>query len=303
MPIDDPGLSYYEIILDGEDATGAANASYSSLDYPSFELAGKLLLTDIAYLKVLEVMIPFSYYTINSVNNTFTLSDTSGVYTVTIAPGTYDPTTIGAELTLKLNASGTGFTYSVTYISSDLTLEIVNNAGVSNPFTITFSTGRDTLGKVVGFGEGAQASQTFDAPTGGNKLKGSVTQLRGSNYLYLNSSTIGTNVDLFLPRGSLRFGNGGPQIAAIPRLSDTFGDPLHYDDPASTKWFDMHNFKTLTAMDLFVSDGPNGSILQFNGKSFMVKLGVLLWDTSVTQADNVKVKKLKTKRMQATMLK
>ena len=295
MPIDLEKLTYYEIILDGEDATSTYNNQFTALDYPSFEVAGKIPLSRIAYMKVLEVTIPYTYYVINSVNGSFTLTDTSGSFTVTIAPGTYTPAAIVTELIAKINATPTTFVYGVTFNATNQTLFFVNNAGVSSPFTITFSIGRDTLGRVLGFSAGPQVSQTF-LVADGNRLTGSVTQLGGENYLYVNSNAVGGLMDLFLPRGSLRFGNGGPQMAAVPRDTKTFGEPIHWIDPCPQKWFDMAEMTSLSKMDIFITDGPNGDILKFNGKSFMIKVGVLVSDSSTVHGGEITAKKVKITR-------
>jgi hypothetical protein len=275
------GLSYYEIILDSRDASNKYDPAYTSLDYPSFDLGGKLQLQKIAYMKVIEASIPFTYYTVNSDNNAITLSDSSGVFSITLAPGTYSPSAMIAELTAKFAATPTIYTYTVTYNPADLSFSVFNGAAVSNPFTITFSLGRDTLGVVLGFPQGAQTSQTFNAGAGGNRLAGGASELLGTNFLYVNSNAIGNEMDMFLPVGSSQFGNGGPQMAVIPTEGLTFGDDFHYQDPAPTLWYDMRDIESLTKMDLFITDGGSQRILKFNGRGYMIKLGVLLADKAV----------------------
>jgi len=291
--MDSAGLTYYEVILDSSNATYPQDSGYTKLDFPFFEIAGKLALNNIAYAKVLEVMIPFSYYTVNTLNNALQLIDSSGSFPLVISPGTYSPPSMVTELQTVLNNSASTFTYTVLYNSADLSFSIYNNSAVTAPFSVTFSIALDTLGFVLGFGSGIQASQTFDGAAGGNRLKGSVSSLLGHSYIFLNSQAIGNDTDLFLPRGSVRFGNGGPQLATIPRLTqESGGSDIHWIDPCPQKWFDLQNLDSLTGMDLFITD-PNGNILTFNGKSFMVKLGVLLADTSQLRASHMSAKKIK----------
>jgi len=271
---DSAGLSYHEIILDSRDSSYPYDPSFSALDYPAFTLGGKLKLVKIAYMKILEASIPFTYYVINTDNNTFTLSD--GTYTgpVVIAPGTYSPTDMITELTAKLNAVS-GLVYTVTANASNRTFTI----STTGPFTLTFVDTVDSLAFVLGFVVGANSSVL-------NVLQGSVEQLLGSNFVYINSNSVGNQVNLFLPQGSSTYGNGGPQMAMVP-VTGSFGSNIIFKDPCSTLWFDMQEIESLTKLDLFVVDGVTHKTLKFNGRGFSVKIGVLLSDTST--ADRMEV--------------
>lgn len=280
---DTAGLSYYELILDSRDATNPYDAAYSSLDYPSFELGGKLRAEKIAYMKVLEASIPFSYFTVNSDNNDVTLVDLTPLnVTFTLASGTYTAATMITELQGKLNGLGGAFTYTVTFNPNTLAFTIGNgNAGAGNVFTLVFSTAgvrKDTLGAVLGYAAGVVTSGFNGAE---NRMTGQVSELLGSNFVYINSNSVGNEVNLFLPRGSNQFGNGGPQMAMVPTTSGAFGDDMIYQDPCHDLWFNMGNIESLTKFDLFISDGGSQQILKFNGRSFSVKIGVLLQDSSL----------------------
>lgn len=247
----------------------------------------------IAYMKILQASIPFSYYTVNTDNNTCTLLDTSISTNFQLAPGTYTPAALITELTDKLNGSGTTYTYTVTYNASNLAFAITNGSVLSNPFSITFATAgirKDTLGSVLGFPTGSQTSQTHQAAVApiGNRLQGGVSELAGANFLYINSNSVGNEVNLFLPRGSNGFGNGGPQMAMMPTTDQgVFGDNMHYEDPCHDLWFDMGGIESLTKLDLFVSDGGSQEITRFNGRSFSVKIGMLLADGSLQHAGHI----------------
>lgn len=242
-------------------------------------------LTNIVYMKVLEASIPFTYYTVNTDNNAATLVDTGGTFFFTLTPGTYSVASMITELTARLNASGTGFTYVVTHNANTLAFTISNGSAVAaNTFSITFSTPgirKDTLGNVLGFGVGARPS-AFNGAT--NVLIGTVAELTGSNFLYINSNTVGNETNLFLPRGSTQFGNGGPQMAMMSANGD-FGQDHLYTDPCPELWFDMAGIESLTKIDLFISDGGTQQITRFNGQGFSVKLGILLTDRSVERGN------------------
>jgi hypothetical protein len=278
------GLSYYELILDSRDASYTYDSAYSKFDYPSFELGGKLRAEKIAYMKVLEASIPFSYFTINADNSDVTLVDTTPVnVTFNLTPGTFDSASLITELQTKLNtATTTGFTYVVTFDPVRLAFTISNgNAVPGNTFSLTFSTAgirKDTLATVLGFPAGVVGS-SFVAGT--NKLVGGVSELLGSNFVYINSNAVGNEVNLFLPRGSNQFGNGGPQMAMVPTTSGTFGDDMIYQDPCHQYWFNTGKIESLTKIDLFISDGGSQEVLRFNGRSFSVKIGMMLADSSI----------------------
>jgi hypothetical protein len=281
---DIPGLSYYELILDSRDASYTYDAAYSKFDYPSFELGGKLRAEKIAYMKVLEASIPFSYFTINSDNSDITLVDTSPVnVTFNLASGTYDSASLITELQTKLNTgTGTGFTYVVTFDPVRLAFTISNgNAVAGNTFSLAFSTTgvrKDTLATVLGFPTGVVGSSFVTAT---NKIIGGVSELLGSNFVYINSNAVGNEVNLFLPRGSNQFGNGGPQMAMVPTTSGAFGDDMIYQDPCHQYWFNTGKIESLTKIDLFISDGGSQEVLRFNGRSFSVKIGMMLADSSI----------------------
>lgn len=281
---DIPGLSYYELILDSRDASYTYDAAYSKFDYPSFELGGKLRAEKIAYMKVLEASIPFSYFTINSDNSDITLVDTSPVnVTFNLASGTYDSASLITELQTKLNTgTGTAFTYVVTFDPVRLAFTISNgNAVVGKTFSLAFSTTgvrKDTLATVLGFPTGVVGSSFVTAT---NKIIGGVSELLGSNFVYINSNAVGNEVNLFLPRGSNQFGNGGPQMAMVPTTSGAFGDDMIYQDPCHQYWFNTGKIESLTKIDLFISDGGSQEVLRFNGRSFSVKIGMMLADSSI----------------------
>lgn len=282
--MDISGLTYYEIILDSRDASYSADPAYTSLDYPTFELGGKLKAEKIAYMKVLEASIPFSYYTVNADNFNATLIDTTPLnVNFLLDQGTYTPAAMITMLQGKLNGLGSAFTYTVSYNASTLAFTISNGSAVpGNIFHMVFSTPgvrKDNLATVLGFAVGT-VSSTFNGTV--NALVGNVSELNGSNFLYVNSNAIGNEVNLFLPRGNQQFGNGGPQMAMIPTSEQgTFGDDMIYKDPAHDLWFNMANIETLTKMDLFLTDGGSQQIVRFNGRSFSVKIGMMLQDSSI----------------------
>lgn len=95
-----------------------------------------------------------------------------------------------AELTTQLNDSASTFTYTVTFRESDFSFSITNGSAVTLPFNFTFPVAANALAIVLGFAQGVNTSQTFSVALG-NKLTGTVSELLGPNFLYVNSNAIG----------------------------------------------------------------------------------------------------------------
>lgn len=252
-------LEYTEIYLDSLD--GISNGAAASTDWPTFRFDTPV--KNIAKMKILEAEIPFSFYVVNSSNNTFTLLEPASA-TVTIPVGNYTsltlPTALGSALT---SASPGGRTYTVTYSSTTLKLTITASAGT---FTLVVNT---DLQLFLGLdATSASSGTTLVAPD--------VAQITGPNYLYLNSDTLGSLFSTYLPSTAPNFPvSKGPQLARIP-INNNPGDVLYYVDPAPEKWFDTQNLNQLQIFDLYCTLGNTNRRVQFNGQPFSVKLGLLL---------------------------
>jgi hypothetical protein len=258
---------YYEIELDSLDASVATSNSNTSLDWPTFQLATPV--PNLAAVKILEVQIPFSFYTINANNNTFTLTDTTPLTNavITIPIGNYNTTTLISTLTTQLNAAGSAGTYSVTYSGTTGLFTFVKTGAAT--FTFTFGVAGD-LGATnprfnMGFAAGANttASNTLTAPN--------VANVSGPNYLYLNSRTFGAQLSLLLPRGAVQLGSGtaGPQLAKVP-INVQPGGVIYWSDPDPQKWFTFEDLPLLPQFDLYITVGNNATpaVTLLNGLSF-----------------------------------
>jgi hypothetical protein len=265
---------YFEIELDSLDASVATTQGYTSMDWPTFQLATPV--AGLAAVKILEVQIPFSFYTINSSNNTFTLTDTTPLTNVviTIPAGNYNTTTLISTLTTQLNAAGSAGVYSITYSATTGLFTFVKTGAAT--FTFTFGTSTD-LGSTnprfnLGFNAGANttASNTLTAPN--------VALVTGPNYLYLNSRTFGAQLSLLLPRGATQLGSGaaGPQVARIP-INVQPGGVIYWSDPDPQKWFTFEDLPLLPQFDFYITVGNNATpaVTTLNGLGFSVKLGLL----------------------------
>lgn len=278
-------LEYTEFEFDSFDTSQSFINSYYSQDWPNFFM-GKPL-QNVAAIKILEAQIPFSYYVFNSINNTFTLteSDGGGAVLVSIPVGNYTSTTILTALATALNTvSPNSHAYTVTFSASTQLLTVTSNAGGTKTFTLTFGGANDNGNTnprlALGFTAGASASNTSQTLVAEN-----VIQLTGPNYMFLCSRTLGPLVHLYLPgNGEINptgSGADGPQIAKIPITSQP-GGVTFWQDPAPLFWFDMGNTGFTGNLDLYFTLGTNNPDVpvSFNGASFSVKLGILTNTTS-----------------------
>jgi len=264
---------YYEISLDSEDAKTSQTIQYSSNNWPLFTIGGAQTLVNVVAMKIISAEIPFSYYIVNSKNNTFLLEEfgpNAGPFTITITPGNYTSSQMITELQTKL--TGGAGTYTVTYSTSTNKFTITA-AGVTT-FTLTFGTADETtntdlhwyLGMVAG--GNASTGLVLESPNAIN--------LSGPNYLYVNSVSYGQMTNNLLVEGSKNLGNGnrGPQIAKIP-INVGPGEIIFYDDPDPEYWFNIGFLESLQKMDFYLTLGNFADVIDLNGLSFSLKFGVL----------------------------
>lgn len=280
---------YYEFSLDSLDADASFSGSASSTDWPFFNVAAKGALQNIVAIKVLEVQVPYSWYTINSVNNTFIFHEIASAvdtpYTVTLNVGNYSSTAMATELTRAIGVCGATATYTVTFdgtlmkfvfasLSTLKSFYLEFGAGYGIP-NVQPNSGNKNPRLWIGFGPGKSATssgspQTLTSPN--------VVLTSGPSYLYLNSTRLGSDVDIYLPTGAVNLGGGkaGHQIAKIP-VNVNAGGIIFWQDPDPQKWFKYNQLQALTSFDFYLSLGNTTSQLplQLNGLSFSLKLGIL----------------------------
>ena len=283
-------LVYREISLDSYDSI-IGNSGYPSSDWPTFTMPRPL--GDLAALKVLEVQIPFTWYTINTYNNTFTLDDGVGSAKVTITPGNYDSSQMITELQNDLHtasvAAGGSYTYTVTYSSITQKFTIVSSQTSGN-FSLVFGDFENYEGDfdpsvMLGF-RYTNTSSTYSVGNPSTLVAPYVAQLTGPNYLYLNSVKMGQLTNMYLPaepeNHTSQADGIGPQIAKIP-VNVNPGGVINWQDPDPQKWFDIDRQNNLSQIDFYLTLGnwnwgwPSNIVpLPLNGANFSIKLGLLL---------------------------
>jgi len=269
---------YNEFEIDSFDALQSNNTTYPITDWPRIYF-GKPL-DNIVAVKVLEATIPFTFYTINSTNNQFIYGDNNGDATVTVPPGTYTSATLKTTLESLLATASIGesiFTVTLSTTTRKLTISATAGSGGTaiTYFQLNFSDDSImSIGTILG--GGAEIYTT----TGLSMTLNYVVQLNGSPYLYLNSRSLGSAVNLFLNGDGLINASGtgadGPQICMIP-VNAEFGENITYKDPDPQKWFYLGTQNIQGTLDFYLTHGTaNEAIpLALNGAGFSLKLGLL----------------------------
>jgi hypothetical protein len=296
---------YYEFQFDSKDTINTLNPpnqdpqlqQYNALNWPLFTMGRPT--NAIAAMKVIEVQIPFSYYVIQALNNSFTLLEQQtspgppAVYAFTIKAtipvGSYTALTLATALQTELNAittytaSGTTNPYTVTYNSTTKKYEVRLSTTVNQTFALEFGTAFDpgfqnpryVLGMAAGDNVGIAYTPT-STPGAFNfhVISPLVAQVTGPNYLFLNSSLMGQQCNLYLPDGAWNRGQIGPQIAKIP-VNVNPGGIIFWQNPDPQKWFNLENSNNINNIDFYCTLGNEPTKIDFNGVSFSFTLGIL----------------------------
>lgn len=261
-------VSYNELEIDANERTSGTQ------NHPIFVLQKELY--DVVGMKAIEIEFPFSYYVINSTNNTFTLTEPTGTntpITITLTPGNYTSTTLATELANELtNSSGVGI-YTVTYDSSTQKFTVMST--IPENFVLTFGgptdNGATNPRLWLGFNAGANTA------TAGTLVAPNVAQISGPNYLYLCSNNLGILNNETLRRGDLA--QSGPILAKI-QVNTNPGGIIFWRDPDPEKYFEIDS-ANITTIDCYVCTAVGGSLqeVDFNGVPFSLKIGFITADT------------------------
>jgi hypothetical protein len=264
-----------ELQLDSRVAFSTPDASYSSINWPLYRLEA---IHNIVGLKVVSASIPFTYYTFNSNNNTFTLTESEGggAQTVTIPPGNYNVTTFitAAETALEAasTAAGNNNAYTVTYSGTTGKLTFVNDAGGVNTFTLTFGSSTDNgltnPRFLLGFNAGAATSSTSQSLTAPN-----AAMIQGDNYIYINCG-LGNGIKNYIPLTESNGGGGATPMIACVDVNVDAGEIITWVDE-NPQYFFSKEIDHISSIDFYLTLGNSPFKLDLNGQPFKLKIGIL----------------------------
>src|SRR3990172_525705 len=265
-----------EIQLDSRTAFSTPDASYSMLNWPLYSLEQ---VNNIVGIKVISAIIPFTYYTFNSNNNTFLLTESAGVTNavVTIPPGNYNSTTFITALQTALNTASGTLTYTVTFSGTTGKFTITNTGGGVTTFTLTFGTTGDpgftNPRNMMGFNAGANTSTTSQSLVAPN-----AAMIQGDNYIYINSG-IGNGIKNYIPLTNTGNGGSATPIVACADVNVDAGEIINWIDE-NPQYFFSDEINNLSKIDFYLTLGNNPQKLDLNGQPFKIKLGLLTRNTT-----------------------
>jgi hypothetical protein len=263
MDFDD--YQYIELLLDSRNSYSMAY-NIPNTDWGGFYFTQPL--ENIAAIKIVQAEIPFSYYIMNSSNNSFTIQDAGGTFPFTIPIGNYNAADLTSALTTGLNTSGTAITYTITFSPS------TGKFTITSPSLSGFILMLENDKPMIGFTSGNWSATIIGATA--TLVAPNFAEITGPNFVYLCSNSIGVYTNCFLAATStIGSGNDGPQMTRIP-VNFLSGDIIYYNDPTPNHFFDMLTTTQLQRFDLYLTSGTSTVPLSLNGLSFTVKIGLYI---------------------------
>jgi hypothetical protein len=302
-------MEYIEVELDSAVATRTGDPNYSTLDNPVFDLGQKIY--NVQAVKVLEVAIPKSYNTWTDypdIAQYITFQDTNNdLYLLDIPPGVYTPQTFVTtfnQAVLDDFAAITTFYTSKPNALTTLTSVTLSYSETQQTFSIrVIGTGAppaSVLDVVVFLINENQQNNFFlgqnslsGEPFTGALLDGTATfanrhRINWPTYIQVNSRYLGEitkGYNAIAPPASFDSlgnptiigGNGQntPMLATVP-TDKSPGEIITWQDPDPLHYLKADNLFQLTELDLYLTLGPYNRVLELNGNSFYVKLGLLV---------------------------
>lgn len=268
---------YYEYVFDSSQAQNSYSNAQSKENWPIFAIGGKKQLTNVAAMKVLEVQIPYSYIATITAGSFFTLTEGLNTTNVVIPPNNYTSAQLVTALKTALDAAhvvlgGNPNAFIVGFNSFNRFTFLCFDGG---PVQYSFNFADTSAYQSIGFKVG-----TYTSDISGSLISPFYVNVTGPPYLYVNSNTIGTLIDLFLPQTG-NSANAGPQIAKVP-VNTNPGGTIYWSDPDPQKWFNVENLSSLQQIDFYLTLGTSTNLLDLQGLPFSIKLGVLLNNTQST---------------------
>jgi hypothetical protein len=259
---------YFEYVFDSRDASRPYLAGYSSLNWPFYQFDNPL--SDVVGIKVLEIHAPFSYYIVNTTNNTFVLNVISDgtSYVITVPVGTYTADSLASKLQALFDAAtGHHWTISFDDVSAKYSFSCSPTKTFNFDFGVDSPTGPVSMRLVMGFNQGNTGNSV-------GLIAPNIPMVSGPDYLYLNSETLGSYMNLWLPNTVVQsLGGLGSEICKFTNKAG-YMELISYKDSSPDSFFTTVGINSLQTLDLYLTVGHELLPLDLNGLSFGVKLGI-----------------------------
>lgn len=218
-------------------------------------------ITRIQEIVVDNIQIPFTFYTINSLNNVLKFFISPTTYTATITPGNYTLPYLITELQTQINAA---LGQSPTIIYSQTTMKLT----ISLPTTAAIllskaSTPTSTLAPLLGFSVDSALSLTLVAD--------SCPNISGPDYIFVKSVALTETV-----HNEMLFVNNNLEsvLCAVP-VNTTFGGILNYNPDHIMKLSYKFSILTTDTLDFSLID-IDGNVLDLNGSEWSMQLSLTI---------------------------
>lgn len=215
---------YHEICIDSMDSTQAFNPAYTNLNWPKITLGKEL--ENVAAIKVLQVIVPKTWYNINTTNQTFNFYSFWNIDTpvnfwrnrgpLTIAAGQYTKSSLITEMSSILTTalSSIPLTATLSDLASRMKMfyTISGSVGADRKYllgmsevegtaqsssTILKNNARTTPRRVLGW-EGGMGTATSTSITVGTGLPASITTLYYSPQVWGVTGSAKTTTSTFV---------------------------------------------------------------------------------------------------------
>lgn len=206
------------------------------------------------------IQIPFTFYTINSVNNRLTFN--GGAVTATIPVGNYTAQTITSALTTAINTAFGDTATTVLY--NDLSFKLTITRGT--PFIVDSVRDRplSTAASSLGFYVSSVNSVTA---TGDSAIN-----ISGPNYININSNFL-----MRPARNQVSVANGiggyNGTLFTVPNMVAP-GEFMYFETDYKIEYGYKYDIKTTDIIDITVRDEFN-NILDLNGVDIVIQLFML----------------------------
>jgi len=286
------GVQYCELNIDSRDADSSGDGGPTT-DWPVY--FKRDFFQTIVGIKVLEVTLPFSYYTINSETNVLPLRWNDIPSFVTIPPGNYIPSelvsTINPLIATAITSAGGGGSLVLSYST------------VTNLFTFTFTAAPADSRITFNINSGPPADATFPQNHPGYLLgfylndnvfgrtfmnfsstttAAATANLSGPDYLCLRSNLAG-NLGNSNVSTSVNTPSQGLTIATFP-VDVNRNEVIQWQNPIK-EYFSIFPID-LTRMEFRFTEHNSLATLRLNGRSFRIKLALLCAQSNVSSVQN-----------------
>ncbi len=259
-------------IIDSADGTASITTSVSNF---AVKLGNTYYVKNVKFKKI---VLPFSWYPIDSTNSAFILNENGTPFNGTIGtPAGWDGTSIAAAWQTALNAiGGISNTYAVAYNSVTAKFTVSRSAGAV-AFGFNWATAANTLNKILGF-------NLANDSTGATQVSANVSYVNGPPYVVIKSKKLvsqGTQTNKCFYK-TATIGNSADAILVDSKnvfitcpVTTSWGGLLQFNEGDFTREIDYsaggYGDMIYDVIDFQVVNPWTDSVINMNGANWMIE--------------------------------